>query len=114
MRRGQKGGYDSSTLRLQIMSHNFDYVIFIEVKSRMQPFVLPTRTTAKRAKRSVPVTSQIRVCVMGMVSSDATEPRSERRCFIGTPTAAQRIDLTIEIPCDTLYASSNGVGTTDP
>lgn len=29
MRRGQKGGYDSSTLRLQIMSHNFDYVIFI-------------------------------------------------------------------------------------
>lgn len=33
MRRGQKGGYDSSTLRLQIMSHNFDYVMlwhFIE------------------------------------------------------------------------------------
>lgn len=30
MRRGQKGGYDSSTLRLQIMSHNFDYVISID------------------------------------------------------------------------------------
>jgi hypothetical protein len=32
MRRGQKGGYDSSTLRLQIMSHNEDYVIPIDTR----------------------------------------------------------------------------------
>ncbi len=32
MRRGQKGGYDSSTLRLQIMSHNFDYVMLFAAK----------------------------------------------------------------------------------